>query len=72
LQCEAHPGGQDAGYDDLPLGADVEESRAEGQRDAEAGRDERRGDGERLHERCELGGNAVAPGLKTEPWNSAT
>ena len=61
VQGEAHPGGKDAGHDDLALGTDVEQARTEGQCDAEAGRNQRRGDGEGFHQRRELSADAVPP-----------
>ena len=59
VQREAHPGGQDARHDDLALRTDVEQAGTEGQGDAEAGGDQRGGDGEGLHQRRELSGDAA-------------
>ncbi len=62
VQGEAHPGGEDAGHDDLALRTDVEQARTEGQCDAEAGGDQRGGDGEGFHQRGELSGDAAGRG----------
>ncbi len=48
---EPDPAAERRAEEHLPLAADVEEAGAEGQADAESGRDERRREGERLGER---------------------
>ncbi|MDQ0856461.1 hypothetical protein QFZ79_004572 [Arthrobacter sp. V4I6] len=63
VQREADPGREDAGHDDLALGADVEQAGAEGQGDAQAGRDQRGRDREGFQQRGELAADAGTPGV---------
>ena len=53
VERERHPAGRGGGHQHLPAAADVEHADAEGERDAEAGRDERGREGERLGERTD-------------------
>ncbi len=60
VERERHPAGGGGGHQHLAAAADVEHADAEGQRHAEAGRDQRRRECQRLGERPDAAGERVA------------